>query len=202
LWNRIDYNAEKYRGEPVSPRNPNEQDRVINNLIRTGTITQHKSKEGKLLARVDVHGRVTDWLPVAGISNRFMKIYIPVRAGEQVEVHSEFGEADSGVIHRSIYSSDSSEPEGADDDTAIIAFHDGATFKYNTETGLLTMEAISEAKIMAPHIELACETLHSTADVDIDGSLNVGGDISTDGTVTDARGDLSNFTTTDGAGRA
>lgn len=186
----------------MPPRNPHEADRTINNLIRIGTIRQHKSKEGKLLARVDVHGRLTDWLPVKGLSNSFVKIYFPLREGEQVEVHSEFGEADSGVIHRSIYSKESAEPEGADNDTAIIAFHDGATFKYNTQTGLLTMEAIGEAKIIAPHIELVCESLHTTGDVDIDGSLDVGGDVSTDGTVTDGQGDLSNFTTTDGASRA
>ncbi len=186
----------------MSPRNPHEADRTINNMIRTGTITEHKSKEGKLLARVDVHGRVTDWLPVNGLSNSFMKIYIPLRIGEQVEVHSEFGEADSGVIHRSIFSEESAEPEGADNDTAIISFHDGGTFKYNTKTGLLTMEAISEAKIIAPHIELACETSHCFGSMDIDGGLNVVDGISTDGGIMDGRGDLSNFNTTDGASRA
>lgn len=171
-------------------------------LIRTGTVVESKAKQGKLLARVDIHGRVTDWLPVFGICNAFMKIYIPIRVGEQVSVLCEFGEADSGLILPSIFHDDMPEPSGANDETMIIAYHDGGEVRYDASSGEMTLKAISQAKVMAPHIELVCETAHSTGSWDIDGALHIGESISTDGTVTDANGDLSNFTTTDGAQRA
>ena len=186
----------------MSERNPHEADRRLNNVIRNGTIRQHKSAEGKLLARVEIHGRLTDWLPVKGMCNSFVKIYFPIRIGEQVQVHAEFGEADSGVIERSIFCDDCPEPEGADNDTAIMLFHDGGEIRYNTKTGKMELNAIMEAKIIAPHIELVCETIHSTGSMDIDGALNVTEGISTDGDISDGQGDLSNFTTTDGATRA
>lgn len=186
----------------MPPKNEHEKDRVVTNLIRTGTIHEHKSKEGKLLARVNIHGRISGWMPVVGISNKFIKVYIPLTVGEQVEVHSEFGNADAGVIHRSIFSDEMPEPAGANETTAIIQFHDGGEVQYDTSGGKMTLKAVSEAKITAPHIELDCETSRCTGDMDIDGSLNVGGDISTDGEVSDVRGDLTNFTTTDGAERA
>lgn len=184
------------------PKDPNEQDRIVKNLIRNGTIVAHKSSEGKLLARVDIHGRVTDWLPVKGVSNRYVKIYIPITKGEQVEVHSEFGNADSGVIHRSIFSDELPEPQGADEHTAIVEFHDGGGFRYDTSSGKMEFIAVAEIRLAAPHIDMDCETLHIAGDTDNDGSLNVDGDITTSGEITDAMGDLTNFTTTDGASRA
>jgi len=174
----------------------------IANLIRIGTVVESKANQGKSLARVDIHGRVTDWLPVMGISNSFVKIYIPIQAGEQVTVLCEFGDADSGIIIPSLFSSVSPEPSGADASTMIVSYSDGGEFRYNTQSGKMLMRAVAEAKVVAPHIELVCETGHSTGSWDIDGALHVGEEISTDSTVADARGDLSNFTTTDGASRA
>ena len=174
----------------------------IENLIRTGTVVESKASEGKMLARVDVHGRVTDWLPVFGISNSFMKLFIPICVGEQVSVLCEFAEADAGLILPSIYHEGNTEPEGANAHTMVMAFHDGGKFSYDTQVGEMTLEAVTQAKVIAPHIEMVCETSHCTGSMDIDGALHVGEQISTDSTVSDAQGDLSNFSTSDGASRA
>ena len=175
---------------------------LLTNLIRTGTIVESRAVNGKMMARVDVHGRVTDWMPVIGISNAFMKIYIPILVGEQVTVLCEFGEADNGIILRSLFSQDSAEPTGMNATTASILFHDGAKAQYDSSTGRMDVEAIGSIHMTAPHVELVCDTAHMTGTLEIDGALGVGGDISTDGGITDANGDLSNFTTSDGASRA
>lgn len=185
------------------PANSHEKDRLLSNLVRKGTIVEHKSKDGKALARVDIHGRKTDWLPVqTWAANAFVKIYIPVTIGEQVEVHSEFGNADSGTIHRSFYSDKYKEPSTANENTMIIEFKDGAHFTYDTQAGLLSLKATKEVKIIAPAIGLICDSFHCTGDADIDGALNVDEDLHVGGGIEDGRGDLSNFTTTDGADRA
>lgn len=175
---------------------------MISNLIRTGTIVQSRAVNGKMVARVDVHGRVTDWLPVIGTSNAFMKIYIPIVVGEQVTVLCEFGEADNGIVLRSLFSEESAEPTGMNESTAMILFHDGAKVQYDSGTGRMDVKAIGSVHMTAPHVELVCDTTHITGTLDIDGALGVGGDISTDGGITDANGDLSNFITSDGAVRA
>ena len=174
----------------------------MSNLIRTGTVVQSKAAQGKMLARVDLHGRVTDWLPVFGISNSFVKIYIPIRVGEQVTVLCEFAEADSGVIVPSLFHEDSPEPSGVNEHTFVVSFHDGGKIAYDSQSAEMLLEAVAQAKVVAPHIEMVCDSVHCSGSMDIDGALHAGEAISTDSTISDANGDLSNFTTTDGAGRA
>jgi len=174
----------------------------ISNIMRVGTVVESKANEGKMLARVNIHGRITDWLPVFGISNSFMKLFFPIQVGEQVTVLCEFAEADAGIVLPSIYNEGNAEPEGANAHTMVMSFHDGGKISYDSKNGEMTLASATKATVIAPHIEMSCESVHCTGSMDIDGALHVGEQISTDSTVSDAAGDLSNFKTSDGASRA
>jgi len=125
---------------------------------------------------------------------------LPPMVGEQVTVFRPLGVADGGIILPSLFNKGCKEPLGASTTNAIVEFSDGARFEYDSSTKKL--------KVTANSIELLCENLKVTGDavfnetVEIKSSLEVDGDITTAGTVEDARGDLTNFTTTDGSGRA
>ncbi|MDD5360000.1 MAG: phage baseplate assembly protein V [Sulfurovaceae bacterium] len=166
-----------------------EAERTKKNIIRIGTISATMCKQGKLLAKVNIQGRETDWMPVSTIANTFVRIYLPVCVGEQVEVHSEFGNADKGIIHRSIFNSDCKEPDGANATKAIILFADGTEITYDIATHALKIDCTGA-------IELVGSDITFNAPVHITKSLTVAQ------TITDERGDLTNFSTTDGAARA
>lgn len=166
-----------------------ETERTKKNIIRNGTISATMCKQGKLLAKVNIQGRETDWMPVSSIANSFVKIYIPICIGEQVEVHSEFGNADKGTIHRSIFNSDCKEPDGASATKAIILFADGTEISYDIVSHALKIDCTGA-------IEIGGSDITFNAPVHITKSLTVAE------TITDERGDLTNFSTTDGATRA
>ena len=107
--------------------------RKIANIVQVGTVTETKSSEGLALARVNILGRVTDFLPVVMISNSFIKVWIPVQVNEQVLVASPFGEANSGFIIPSIYNKKAKEPTGSTDKNVIVQIGN-VTFKCDGET--------------------------------------------------------------------
>ena len=175
--------------------------RRIQNLVATATVVATQAKDGKALVKVAYDDETkSDWLPVVSKSNSLLKIWMPTLVGEQVTVLRVFGNADAGIVIPSIFFSQNQEPTGSNEDTVIVEIADGARFEYNTTT--------KELKVTADAINLVCTNLTVTGDatfketVDIKGSLDVGADISAAGGIEDARGDLTNFTTTDGSTRA
>jgi len=188
--------------------------RRINNLVQIGTVTESKSADGLALARVNVLGRVTDFLPVMQSANSFKSHAAPIRAGEQVVVLSPYGDGDSGVIIGSLFNKGCKEPSDYSDTTEVLEYEDGTRIFYDTKDKVLTVDAANaitvkckSATLYADTVDISATTSH-IGNVSIDGSLDVSGDVSsggnvvTAGTVTDSRGDLTNFSTTDGASRA
>ncbi len=100
-----------------------ELERRTNNIIQIGTVVETDNK--KALARVNILGRVTDFLPVKMIGNSFIKVFIPVRVGEQVMVVCPYGNANSGFIIPSIFNKSCKEPVGSSPDLAIVEFSGG-----------------------------------------------------------------------------
>lgn len=165
---------------------PAEIRRRINNIVRFGTVTESRSKDGKALARVQVGERVSDFLPVMSFSNSFKKHWIPVRPKEQVVVFSPFGEADSGFVIRSIFNKNAKEPTGANDTTEIIEYEDGTRLSYDTTAKELKIDAVDKitiickaAKVTADTVDVTSTSAKVTADtVEIDSAsidLGVGG---------------------------
>ena len=181
--------------------------RRVQNIIVTVDVVETQAANGKMLVKVkftdgeDGETHLSDWLPVQTKNNSFMKVWMPVLVGEQVTIIRPFGSGNGGLVFPSIHHKASREIAGANATTAIVQFSDGCTIKYDTSDG--TLSVLSTSKII-----LDCDELTCTGDakfeknVDVVESLHVGADISTDASVSDAMGDLTNFTTTDGSGRA
>ena len=173
--------------------------RRIKNIIVTASVVETQMSDGKALVKVkytdgeDEH--LSDWLPVKMKSNSKMKIWMPIAEGEQVIVFRPMGDNDKGFVVASIFNVNSKEPVGANANTAIVEFSDGCTIKYDMSSKELSVDSCT-------CIRLNCSELVVSGSCDIGESLDVGGDISTEGTVTDAMGDLTNFLTTNGGERA
>jgi len=198
-----------------------ELERKLNNIIQVGTVVE--IDKSKALARVNILGRVTDFLPVKMIGNSFVKVFIPIRVNEQVLVFSPFGNANSGFIIPSIFNVNCKEPSGSNPDKAIIEFSggvridsDGSTVNVIAPVNVNVTAAT--ATITAANTIITSETANN-GNVTINGNLTVNGniamngaggaggiaeitgDLKVSGTIYDSKGDLTNHThsTTDGA---
>ncbi len=159
---------------------PNETD----NLIQYGTIVAI-DLSGKALVRVMIDDRVTDWLPYKMKANKHIKIWIPPQIDEQVEVHSPYGEADSGTVEGSIYNKECKEPTWANEHTSGIEFSDGTVITYNTTAKALTISASGSVAITA------LSGITVTANTAITGNVTIAGNLDVSGTITDEKGSLS-----------
>ena len=155
-----------------------ELERRMENIVQVGTVVEVDSK--RALARANVLGRVTDFLPVKMIANDFVKVWLPVRVGEQVLVVCPYGDADGGFVIPSIFHKACKEPSGAANDKAIVEFANGVHIE--TDGAKVSISAPNGISIDAPQVSIS-------------GDLHVGG------VITDVKGDLTNHThdTTDGA---
>jgi phage baseplate assembly protein gpV len=142
--------------------------------------------------RVAVGDRVSDWLPMSTLNNGFVRAYVPPTTGQQVAILNPFGDADGGLVIGTYGHKGSPEPDGGDDGTAVVDFG-GVRFA-------VTGDGVSIRA--AGGITLDTPVVRCTENVDVGEQLHAGAGLSTDGDVTDGCGDLSNFTTTDGADRA
>lgn len=131
------------------------------NLIQLGTIVG-VDPANRALVRVQIDDRVTDWIPYAMKASKYIKIWIPPQIGEQVEVHSPYGEGDDGVAHGSIYNKECKEPDGANAHTTIVEWSNGARIEVNIQAntmkldnpGDITLKSASKIILDAPMVEL------------------------------------------------
>jgi phage baseplate assembly protein V len=157
-----------------------ELERLLQNLIQFGTITDTKIEVGKMLARVKVDDdRVTDFFPVLSKTNSFTKKASPIRVGEQVVVLSPGGVGNVGVILGSIHNVDNKEPNGLSNKREVITYEDGTTIFYDSESKTLDINAVGLINIVCKEAKVKAETIYieSTSthkgDVTIDGNLLV-----------------------------
>lgn len=184
---------------------PAELKRRLENIVQVGTISQTKSADGKALARVvlDDDGedkRVSKFLPVLNIANAFMKVWVPIKVGEQVLVISPFGNSNSGFIIRSIFNRSCKEPTGANEHTTVVEFDDGTIIHYDSKASELKINVAKSINIFCQSATITADTVDITAAVSIDGDLSVTGDISCDGEISDVLGNLTNHSHSDSDG--
>lgn len=191
--------------------------RLIFNLVNVGTISETKSKDGKALVRVKVLERESDFLPIVSFGNSFKRHFIPARVGEQVVMFCPFGEANGGFIVRSIFNKNCKEPSGSNEHTEVIEYEDGTVLSYDTKAKELKVDASNKITIICKSASVTADTVNVTAttthtgDVTINGKLTVSkqitgsgglsisggngaqvdGDISTTGSISDSKGDLT-----------
>lgn len=132
---------------------PAELYRRLSNIVQVGTISSTKNKVGKALGRVtlddsDENKRVSAFLPVLSLNNSFIKVWVPLRVGEQVLVISPFGNANSGFIIRSIFNKGCKEPVGSNEHTTIMEFEDGTKLSYDSKSSELKMDVVKTINII------------------------------------------------------
>ncbi len=141
------------------------------NLIQLGTIVGVDTAN-RALVRVQIDDRVTDWIPYSMKASSHIKIWMPPQIGEQVEVHSPYGEGDDGVAYGSIYNKECKEPTGANGFTTIIEWSNWARIEVDTQANTMKLINPSEVTINAPMVHMS-------------------GDLSVAGTITDEKGSLT-----------
>ena len=160
--------------------------RKLNNIVQVGTVTETKCDDGLALARVNILGRVTDFLPIVMISNSFIKVWMPVQVNEQVLVISPFGEANSGFIIPSIYHKANKEPKGSTSKNAIIQIGN-VRFECNGES--IKIDA-KNFKLDIGNVSFEC----NEESIKIDAKnfkLDREGNLTITGRITDSLGDLT-----------
>jgi|GEM_PF-4375307 len=111
-------------------------------MLEFGTITA--LKEGKELAQVNILGRTSDWLPRLGLSNNFVKVFMPMAVGEQVAV------LDDRLILGSLHYKGCDEDGGHKD--FKISFADGTAINYDGE--ILKIDCKKPVQVISDKIEL------------------------------------------------
>lgn len=120
--------------------------RLLNNMIRTGTILEVNLQDG--LCRVQTGELQTTWLnwltPRAGRSRTWWAPSV----GEQVLLLSIGGDLTTAFVLPAIYSDEHPAPS-ASADALHITFPDGAVIEYEPETSALTVSGIKTATVTA-----------------------------------------------------
>ena len=111
-------------------------------MLEFGTIVETKSQNGKALAKVNILGRVTDWLPILSSANSFKRSFTPARINEQVAV------LDDLLILGSIFNKACREPAG-DNSKEITEFEDGTIISYDSKNSVLLISAVKDISIKA-----------------------------------------------------
>lgn len=124
----------------------NEIYRLLNNLIRTGTVLEVNLQDG--LCRVQTGELQTTWLNwLTSRAGRTRTWWAP-SVDEQVLLLSIGGDLTTAFVLPGIYSDANSAPS-ASADALHITFPDGAVIEYEPETSALTVSGIKTADVTA-----------------------------------------------------
>lgn len=110
-------------------------------MIDCGTVAKSKSNKGQSVVKVNLLGRLTEWLPVLQEADSFKRKYRPIRKGTQVIVLA------NRYVVGALFNQDCSEPDGANDHIDITEYEDGTRIKYDTKIKVLTVIAAGDVKI-------------------------------------------------------
>ncbi|WP_188249431.1 MULTISPECIES: phage baseplate assembly protein V [Citrobacter] len=120
--------------------------RLLNNLIRTGTVLEVNLKDG--LCRVQTGELQTTWLNwMTSRAGRSRTWWAP-SVDEQVLLLSIAGDLTTAFVLPAIYSGDHPAPS-ASADALHITFPDGAVIEYEPKTSALTASGIKTAVVTA-----------------------------------------------------
>ena len=169
--------------------NLSELKRRLDNVVRWGVVTQTKMEEGEAFVKVSINKRVTDWMKVKMYASKFMRHWKPICVGDQVIVLHPFGNGDHGIVFPSFFWQKIKPPKGATKHIEILEYKCGGRVEIDVKECSITVKGWKKLNIEVEQLNLK-------------GDLITDGDIKTNGTITDSMGDLTHFTTTDGAKRA
>lgn len=126
--------------------NPAELIRLLENLIRTGTVIE--IDEANWRVRVESGGLQTTWLRWNAQRAGAFSIWIPPSVGEQVWLLCIGGNPETAIIGGSLYSKDNPAP-GSSINEMVMTAPDGARFHYDANAGALTVSGVNTARLEA-----------------------------------------------------
>ena len=155
---------------------PTELQRLIDNLIRIGTVTAVRSGE----CRVKTGDLITNWRPYiterAGNNRTRHRLSI----GEQVMLLSVSGDLRNAYIVGSLNAAAADEPLSDDDNPDLdrTEYADGAVIEYNPATGSLTASGIKTATISASvTVKLITPLVECSQALKVGSTIEAGGKI-------------------------
>ncbi|HCB1081004.1 TPA: phage baseplate assembly protein V [Klebsiella variicola subsp. variicola] len=154
--------------------------RLLENVVRTGTVTEIDEKKWRV--RVQSGGLEATWLRWNAQRAGAFKIWLPPSIGEQVWILCLGGNTDVAFIGGSLYSNDNPAP-GASRNEMVVTAPDGASFRYDAESGALQVKGIQSAvveasvKITLDTPEVECTNLLTTKNLNVTEGGEMHGDI-------------------------
>ncbi|MGM0563681.1 MAG: phage baseplate assembly protein V [Pseudomonadota bacterium] len=151
--------------------NPAEILRLINNLIRTGTIDDVDSEAA--LARVKTGENLTTWLPWLSARAASTAHWDPPQVGEQVVLLSPEGDLSQAIIVTGLYSSDYPAPS-SNINAHRRQYPDGTHVEYDHDTHQLTIEVHGDVSMVVKGNATATVEGDLTADVEKTAAVTAG----------------------------
>ncbi|EOD54194.1 phage baseplate assembly protein V [Aeromonas molluscorum] len=155
---------------------PTELQRLIDNLIRIGTVTAVRSKE----CRVKTGDITTNWRPYATARAGNNRTRNRLSIGEQVLLLSVSGDLRNAYVACSINCAAFPEPLAEDDNPDLdrTEYSDGAVIEYNPTTGALNANGIKSATLSASvSVKLITPLVECTQALKVGGAIEAGGKI-------------------------
>ena len=155
---------------------PTELQRLIDNLIRIGTVTAVRSGE----CRVKTGDLITNWRPYTTERAGANRTRHRLSVGEQVILLSVSGDLRNAYILGSLNATAADEPLADDDNTDLdrTEYSDGAVIEYNPQTGELNATGIKYANIAASvTVKLITPLVECTQALKVGTTITAGGKI-------------------------
>ena len=155
---------------------PTELQRLIDNLIRIGTVTAVRSGE----CRVKTGDLITNWRPYATARAGMNRTRHRLSIGKQVLLLSVSGDLRNAYIVGPIHCDAFPEPLAGDDNPDLdrTEYSDGAVIEYNPATGALNATGIKSANIEASvTVRLITPLVECTQALKVGTTISAGGKI-------------------------
>lgn len=120
--------------------------RLLENILRVGVVMAVDEKSWRV--RVQSGELQTDWLRWNTTRAGAFSVWVPPSVGEQVWLGCIGGNPETAVIFGSLYSRDHPAPGGSLKEIVLTA-PDGASFRYDAESGALDARGMKTAHIEA-----------------------------------------------------
>ncbi|BBS85932.1 phage baseplate assembly protein V [Aeromonas media] len=160
-----------------------ELQRLIDNLIRIGTVTDVRSKE----CRVKTGDLITNWRPYTTERAGANRTRNRLSKGEQVILLSVSGDLRNAYILGSLNATAADEPLADDDNPDLdrTEYSDGAVIEYNPATGALNATGIKSANIEASvTVKLITPLVECTKALKVGTTIEAGSTITAGGKIT------------------
>lgn len=153
-------------------------ERRLANIVKIAVISEvnHSDK----LIRVSAGDIQSAWLPWPADVGKNYKRWRPLRQGQQVVLVSPSGDLSQAVIVGMLYSNVLDSPSD-DENLDLIEYDDGTVISYDSDAHKLTIDCVSDVHVNAVNASIDATALDITAEVSINGNVNVVGDVVADG---------------------